>query len=196
MTLPKHWASPEDFATLFQYFWLRDFPIGPNATGAARADWTIHIGLVVRSIADLMGLVTRFERGGRKDAILRSGLGDEIAVEWEWQGVWENELGKLKAHETWNNTKGPKRHLKYGVLISYTHQENLGRVYEHVSVKWKGAKCPLLLILVIVEDNKRFSSGKEFKVMHSCLFTKDGKPEFLRETPAVPWKVESTRWQI
>ena len=53
----------------------------PTATGARRIDWTIHIGIVVRNIGDLMGLLTRFETGGRKDAVLRSGEGDEIAVE-------------------------------------------------------------------------------------------------------------------
>ena len=102
MSLPPHWATIEDFATLFQYFWHRDFPIDDKgATGAHRTDWTIHIGVVVRNIGDLMRLVTRFERGGRKDAILRSADGDEIAVEWEWGGVWGNELRKLKNHEVW-----------------------------------------------------------------------------------------------
>ena len=95
MLLGSKWASPEDFATLFQYFWHRDFPIDQIATGAKRTDWTIHIGVVVRNIADLMGLVTRFERRGRKDAVLRSAGGDEIAIEWEWGGVWGNELDKL-----------------------------------------------------------------------------------------------------
>ena len=87
MPLPDNWAKAEDFATLFQYFWYRDFPMHQSATGARRSDWTIHIGLVVRSIADLMGLVTRFESGNRKDAVLRSGEGDEIAIEWEGNGV-------------------------------------------------------------------------------------------------------------
>lgn len=68
MPLPKQWAKPEDFATLFQYFWHRDFPIDQKkSVGAKRIDWTIHIGIVVRNIADFMGLVTRFERGGRKE---------------------------------------------------------------------------------------------------------------------------------
>ena len=75
MSLPEKWAIPEDFATLFQYFWYRDFPIDEVSTGAKRTDWTIRIGIIVRSIADLMGLVTRFERGGRKDAVLRSAEG-------------------------------------------------------------------------------------------------------------------------
>ncbi len=73
MPLPQHWAKPEDFAVLFQYFWHRDFPIDQEiAVGALRIDWTIHVGIIVRSIADLMGLVVRFERGGRKDAVLRT----------------------------------------------------------------------------------------------------------------------------
>ena len=99
MSLNETWASPEDFATLFQYFWYRDFPIDQKATGARRVDWTIHIGIVVRNVADLMGLVTRFESGGRKDAVLRSTDGDEIAIEWEWSGVLgkANELEKLKS---------------------------------------------------------------------------------------------------
>ena len=70
MSLPAQWTTPEDFATLFQYFWHRDFPIDQRATGARRTDRTIHIDVVVRSLADLMDLVTRFERGGRKDAVL------------------------------------------------------------------------------------------------------------------------------
>ena len=55
MPLPTQWATPEDFATLFQYFWHRDFPMDQRSTGARRTDWTIHIGVVIRSIADLMG---------------------------------------------------------------------------------------------------------------------------------------------
>jgi hypothetical protein len=81
MPLPKDWATLEDFAALFKYFWHRDFPIDSKSIGARRIDWTIHIGLVIRNIADLMGLTTRFERGGRRDAVLRSFDGDEVAVE-------------------------------------------------------------------------------------------------------------------
>jgi len=96
MPLPLNWAGPEDFAVLFQYFWHRDFPIDQRSVGARRIDWTIHIGVVVRNIADLMGLVARFECGGRKDAVFRSFDGDEIAIEWEWEGIGGNELKKLE----------------------------------------------------------------------------------------------------
>lgn len=193
MALPDHWAKPEDFAALFQYFWHRDFPIDQVATGAKRADWTIHIGVVVRNIADLMGLVTRFEGGGRKDAILRSTEGDEIAIEWEWGGVWYNELGKLKGHKAWRRDNSDGQLLKYAVFITYTHTPNIGRVYDYVSENWRDAPWPLLLILIDLEESKKFSSGKEFRHIHMSLFDSSGHRS-LRVTPAFPWNVESTRW--
>jgi len=193
MSLSKKWASPEDFATLFQYFWHRDFPIDQKATGARRADWTIHIGIVVRNIADLMGLVSRFEKGSRKDALLRSTTGDEIAIEWEWGGVWGNELEKLKLHRVWSKDKGSERLLKYAVLITYTHTPNIGRAYNHVIKKWEGARWPLLLILIDLEKSKKFLSGKEFKNIQMSVFNQNRRKE-LRVAPALPWEVTGTRW--
>lgn len=195
MSLNEKWASPEDFATLFQYFWHRDFPIDQIATGANRTDWTIHIGVVVRSIADLMGLVTRFERRGRKDAVLRSTDGDEIAIEWEWGGVWGNELQKLKQHKVWSKRKGSERLLKYAVLITYTHTPNIGKVYNHVIKEWEEARWPLLLILIDLEESKKFSFRKEFRNIQMSVFYRDERKE-LRVAPAFPWKVSGTRWSI
>ena len=99
------------------------------SVGARRADWTIHIGLVVRSIGDLMGLVTR---GGRKDAILRSREGDEIAVEWEWNGVYENELRKLKAHKPWAPVEFRPKSLRFAALVSYAESSDREASLEHV----------------------------------------------------------------
>lgn len=190
--LEGKWASPDDFATLFQYFWYRDFPMDvKKATGAGRVDWTIHIGVVVRNIADLMGLVTRFERGGRKDAILRSTAGDEIAIEWEWGGVWRaNELDKLKQHEV--RPKGKER-LKYAVLITYTHPPNIQKVYNHVMEKWEGAQWPFLLILIDLIESKKYHMGKEFKNIQMSVFDKGERRE-LRSAKAFPWEVAGTRW--
>ena len=195
MPLPDHWATPEDFATLFQYFWCRDFPIGQGrAIGARRTDWTIHIGVVVRNIGDIMGLWTRFERGGRKDAVLRSGVGDEIAVEWEWEGVeGANELGKLKGHEVFRQDKSRGRLLKYATLITYTHTRNIEKVYSDVAEEWSGANWPLLLILIDWEESKKLSSSREFKNIQMSLFDSSGRRE-LRVTPAFPWHVVSSRW--
>ena len=195
MPLPAQWAISEDSAILFQYFWHRDFPIDQRATGARRTDWTIHIGVVVRSLADLMGLVTRFERGGRKDAVLRSTEGDEIAVEWEWGGVWGNELEKLKHHKVWSSDKGIERLLKYAVLITYTHTPNIQKVYNHVMNEWEGAPWPLLLILIDLEESNKFFSGEEFKNIQMPVFDSNGRRS-LRVAPAFPWNVESSRWYL
>jgi len=195
MPLPAAWAIPEDFATLFQYFWHRDFPIDQRATGARRTDWTIHIGVVIRSLADLMGLVTRFESGGRKDAVLRSTEGDEIAIEWEWGGVWGNELEKLKHHKVLSSDKGIERLLKYAVLITYTHTANIQKVYNRVMNEWEGAPWPLLLILIDVEESKKFFSGKEFKNIQMSVFDSRGQ-RILRVVPAFPWNIGSSRWYV
>jgi hypothetical protein len=167
--------------------------MGQDATGAKRSDWTIHIGMIVRQIADLMGMYARFESGHRKDAVLRSGQGDEIAVEWEWNGVWGNELKKLTEHLTWSPDKNNGRLLKYAVLISYTHTPNIEKVYAYVGQEWAGAKWPLLLILIDLEESKKFSSRKEFKNLNMSVFESDRQRK-LRESPAFPWNVPSSRW--
>jgi len=192
MQLPEHWAKPEDFAALFQYFWHRDFPIDQKkATGAKRIDWTIHIGVIVRSIADLMGLVTRFERGGRKDALLRSSDGDELAIEWEWQGVDKNELSKLKSHKGWPQGK----QIKYAVLITYTNVDRFEDDFEQVKKYWADAKWPLLLILVGSKKSRLYSTGRDFDVIRFYLID-SGNQILLRESPAVPCNVAGSRWQL
>lgn len=194
MPLPDEWGTPDDFATLFQYQWYQDFPIGGRAIGAQRSDWTIHIGIIVRRIADLMGLWARFESGNRTDAVLRSGEGDEIAVEWEWDGVWGNELSKLKTYEVFSQQKDSPRPLRYGVLITYTHTPNIEQVYEHVKNEWEGASCNLLLVLIDLEESKEFFSGKDFKNVNMSIFDRTGQQTMLRSAPAFPWNVKSSRW--
>ena len=193
MPLPARWATPEDFATLFQYFWHRDFPLDLMATGAKRTDWTIHIGVVIRSIADLMGLVTRFERRGRKDAVLRSTDGDEIAIEWEWAGVQGNELEKLKGHRVWSKNESRERLLRYAVLITYAETSDIEKAHKNVMERWKGARWPLLLILIDFEESKRFFMGKEFKNIQMSVFDSTGRKS-LRVAPALPWNIESSLW--
>jgi len=190
-----YWASVEDFAALFQYFWHRDFPIDQKSTGARRSDWTIHTGIVVRNIADLMGFMARFESGKRKDAVMRNTEQDVVALEWEWEGVLGrgNELRKLKQHRVWSKDKGSRRLLKYAVLVTYTHTYNIDKVYKRVMDEWEGAFWPLLLILIDVEESKKFYSHKEFMRVQMSVFDK-GERRKLRSAPAFPWKVLGTRW--
>ena len=71
---------------------------------------------------------------------MRSGDGDEIAVVWEWEGVWKaNEMKKLKEHRIWSADKR-KEALKYAVFSTYTHTPNIQRVCDHVADKWKCAR--------------------------------------------------------
>lgn len=221
MRLLAEWATPEDFATLFQYFWHRDFPIDRKHVGAKRADWTIHIEIVVRNIADLMGLYARFEATSKVDAVLRNADGkDEIALEWEWDGVKGNELKKLREYKPPGfDSKGVYREgagvpLRYAVLVTYAdttdaEKANLDDVYKQVSDKWKGsdkekdAPWPLLLILldwkkVDWKDPKSLKpmTGREFKNIHMSVFDSSGKRSHLRCAPAFPWNVGGTRWYM
>ncbi len=195
VSLDEKWASPEDFATLFQYFWYRDFPLDQKAIGARRADWTIHIGIAIRNIADLIGLVPRFESGSRKDVILRSTVGDEIAIEWEWKDTWQEELHKLKNHKVRSNIEGIERPLKYAVLITYTPTEGIANVYNKVAETWGKAEWPLLLILIDFERFRQYTSRRKFKNIQLSVFDKSHRRE-LRTTPALPWEVSGTRWAI
>jgi len=191
--LPRYWATPEDFATLFQYFWHRDLPIDLKSTGARRIDWTIHIGIIIRNIGDLMGVVVRFERGGRKDAILRSVAGDEIAVEWEWEGIDGNELGKLRSHKAW--CRYDEHKLKFGVLITYVGQALLENTIAKAAEKWKGADWPMVLILIVSEKTRTLTTGRAFTNLQMHLIDQNGQHRVLRDVPAMPWNVDCTRWQ-
>lgn len=194
MSLPENWATPEDFATLFQYLWHQGFPIDQLSTGARRTDWTIHIGIIIRNIGDLMGLVTRFERGGRTDAVLRSANGDEIACEWEWGDIRQsNELPKLKNFKLWRKDK--KTTLRYAVLISYTAPVELHAVLDRVQERWNGANWPLLLIIVTAEQSRKYSTGKDFKELGMWLFDTSGRQQ-LRTMSAIPWHIEDSRWHL
>lgn len=194
MPLPAQWARPEDFATLFQYFWHRDFPIDREATGAHRADWTIHIGVVVRNLADLLGLYARFEAVGRKDAVLRAWSGDEVAVEWEWEGVRDNELDKLRdPRRVWKRGRDAPKQLKYAVLITYSQTQDIDKAYEHVKERWEKAPWPLLLILIDFRKSRKFSSGRELKNINISVFDSSERRD-LRAAPAFPWNVEESCW--
>jgi len=175
-----------------------------RSTGARRIDWTIHIGIVVRTIADLMGLVTRFEYGGRTDAVLRSTEGDEIAVEWEWGGVRGDESENLRDHPVRNVEEGKERLFRYGVLITYTHTPSIEWAYSHVMEVWnernggKGARWPLLLILIDVVDSK-LPMGRDFNNMNMFIFdasvaASGQTKQPFRVAPAFPWNVTCSRW--
>jgi hypothetical protein len=139
-----------------------------------------------------MGFFTRFESGGRKDAILRGVAGDEIAIEWEWSSLLGNELKKLINHEV---RRQDNRLLKYSVLITYSY--NLDNSCKQVKKKWQDSKWPLLLILIGVSkvSKKELISGREFQDINIYLFENNDYTE-IRKAPALPWNVSDTRWSM
>jgi hypothetical protein len=143
-----------------------------------------------------MGFVTRFEMGGRKDALYRSEAGDEVALEWEWQGVTgQNEVSKLKTHRVWRKAGFGDDLLKFGVLITYLDKGDVDTTLKHLSQAWEGAKWPLLVEAVITEPTKEFSTKRSFCRLNSYLFDQASGWRLLKDSPATPWKIDCSRWQ-
>jgi len=177
----------DDFATLFNAFWYKDFPL---ATGykilGSRADWTIHIGICVRSCADLLGFFTYFESGGRTDAIIRDNNEKDVAhIEWEW---WEassgkvNEIDKLSKH----NEKA-----KFSAFISYSDENILEQNLQRIVEQWQDCTTPLLTFLVVFSKQGR---KRMFNTLETYLM-ENGKMSLLRSQPALPWDAKGTRWE-
>lgn len=176
-----------DFVTLFNVLWYRDFPLSENyKVLGTRAEWTIHIGVVVRSCADLLGLFTYFETGTRTDAIIRDNCGNDVAhIEWEWFQPFRVEVNEIqKLYEQRKDTE-------FSVFFSYSrkdyHEENLKTIQK----QWKKSAAPLLVFLVTFEfkNNRRW-----FYDLETYLF-QNGRMKKIRSQPALPWDVEGTRWQ-
>ncbi len=176
-----------DFVAIFNAFWYRDFPLSKDHKRfGTRAEWTIHIGICVRSCADLMGLFPYFESGGRTDAILKDNRQNEIAhIEWEW---WEasspkvNEIGKLFKQRTT---------AEFSVFISYSDQDALEKNLDSVQKQWGRSPEPLLIFLVTFEKDGR---KRMFKNLETYL-VENGKRVRIRVQPALPWQAMGTRWE-
>jgi len=194
-----------DFATIFAHMWYRDFPLQRSLREKAqRADWTTHIGISVRSTADLMGLFTHFESGGRTDAVLRDKKSKAVAaLEWEWASLHRgdaiiNEFEKLKTRCAEEAFQG----LRFAGLIGYgrgtsvrgrdDYTKRTARVLEDYTQRWAGALPPLLLVVVHFEWNGK-DKGRQFTKMTIDKIA-GGSRTPLREQPAYPWDVIESRW--
>ena len=176
-----------DFVALFNAFWYRDFPLSEVYKPLSnRAGWTAHIGSVVKSSADLLGLFNYFESGTRTDAVIRDNKERDIAhLEWEW---WQpftdkvNEIQKLHAQ---------RKGAEFSVFFSYSrkdhHTENLNSILR----QWGKSPQPFIVFLVTFEVRKR----KRWFYDLETYLVQDGKMKMLRSQPALPWDVEGTRWE-
>jgi hypothetical protein len=193
-----------DFATIFAHMWYRDFPLQRSLRDKAqRADWTTHIGITVRATADLLGLFTHFESGGRTDAVLRDAQGAVAALEWEWAALHRGdtvitEFGKLQDRCASDQFRG----VRFAGLIGYARETSVrarddytsrsAAVLEGYTIRWPAELPPLLLVVVHFEWGGR-SEGRQFTIM-TIDAIEGGNRNPLRVQPAYPWDVANSRW--
>lgn len=168
-----------DFITLFNCLWYRDFPVNEQNDLAGRADWTIHLGLVVRQCATLLGARALFEQGGRTDAVIRYSNGDTLSyVEWEWKRAHTdiNEIDKLiKRCES----------TVFQTFIGYTEESELQTTLNKINDLWADAQKPLIFFAVTFERNGK---SRRFLELTTYFFAK-GKRRKIRTQPALPWEI-------
>ncbi|MCL4271018.1 MAG: hypothetical protein KJZ72_15795 [Anaerolineales bacterium] len=181
----------QDFITLFNVFWYRDFPLTKNYKDfGSRAEWTTHIGICVRSCADLLGYFTYFESGGRTDAIIKDNQGFDVAhIEWEWWQADSDKVNEIKKlHKKRKNTD-------FSVFISYSKLDNIGsheRNLKSIEKQWGKSEEPLVVFLITFLRAKNL---REFYDLETYI-VRNGKIKKVRSQPALPWDVRGTRWEI
>jgi hypothetical protein len=216
LIMPNETASADrpwltDFATIFAHMWYRDFPLQASLRQKAqRADWTTHISIAVRSTADLMGLFTSFESGGRTDALLCDNSKKVVAaLEWEWAALHRgdtiiNEFNKLK--ELCARTEF--KELRFAGLIGYARESSsraradradycslLAEVLEGYTKRWPIEGPPLLLVLVHFENAGKAEDHQRRRFTKLTLHKIEAQSTtLLRDQPACPWDVRGSRW--
>lgn len=174
-----------DFIAIFNGFWYRDFP-APRQKYVARSNWTIHLGLVIRECADLLGYYASFESGNRTDAVIHDRNDKLIAnVEWEWIQPFREKVNEIE------KLVNSSHLVNFSVFISYCDYRFLKQSLERVDTIWAEAETPLVLFLVMFEQRKK---ERNFCELVTYYFW-NGKYKKLRSQPALPWEVPNSKWQ-
>jgi hypothetical protein len=175
----------KDFVSIFNCMWYRDFP-APRDEYVARSNWTIHIGVIIRECADLLGFHAAFESGNRTDAVIHRRGGTPVAnIEWEWIQPFRekvNEVEKLLAGSA---------DVEFSVFISYADERYLSQSLEKVESIWTRAETPLILFLITFEQDGKH---RRFCELVTYLFANGGYKK-LRAQPALPWEVSGSKWE-
>jgi hypothetical protein len=176
-----------DFVALFNAFWYRDFPLSETyKPWGSRAEWTTHFSIVVRSCADALGLFTYFESGGRTDAVIRDNQRNDIAhLEWEWWEVSSPKVNEIQKLATQNEQ------AQFSVFISYSEDTAFTSNLASIVDQWRDCQKPLLLFLVVFHKQ---GGNRDSRTLETYLIA-NGKEKHVRTQPALPWKVQGTRWQ-
>lgn len=166
-----------DFITLFNCLWYQDFPVA-QGDYTNTADWTIHIGLVVKTCAKLLGARAGFEQGGRTDVVLKFPDGKILSnVEWEWIEAHKDNVGEigklLKNH----------RAAALSTFISYSAEKNLAATIDKAASLWRLASRPLIFFVVTFEMS---SGNREFRELKTYIF-EHGSHRLYRSQPALPF---------
>lgn len=175
-----------DFIGLFNALWYRDFP-APKEKYVARANWTIHLGVVIRECADLLGYYSSFESGNRTDAVIHDSEDRIVAnIEWEWIQPFRekvNEIEKLSIRSEF---------AKFSVFISYCDYRYLTQSLKRVEVLWAVPETPLVLFLIMF---KQVGKNRHFCELVTYYFW-NGRYKKLRTQPALPWEVKGSKWKL
>ncbi|WLI35694.1 MULTISPECIES: hypothetical protein [unclassified Pseudomonas] len=173
-----------DFITLFNCLWYQDFPVEVDAV-TNRAGWTIHVGLVIRECAKLLGARAYFEQSRRTDAVLRFPDKSVLShVEWEWD---EPHNEKVKEITKLLEQSEP---AAFSTFISYSTISHLPAAIERVSNLWAEASKPLIFFVVTFEQVGR---DRHFLELQTHVFS-HGKHKRERTQPALPWQINRARF--
>lgn len=165
-----------DFITLFNCLWYQDFPVA-QGDYTNTSDWTIHIGLVVKTCAKLLGARAGFEQGGRTDAVLKFPDGKILSnVEWEWIEANKDNVGEIEKLLLSHGTAA------FSTFISYSAEKNLVATIEKAANLWRRASRPLIFFVVTFE---KLSGNREFLELKTFVF-EHGSHRLYRSQPALP----------
>lgn len=177
-----------DFVTLFNTLWYRDFPVTPRLEeNGTRAVWTTHIASVVKQCADLMGLFTCFESGGRTDAVIQTAQRKNWAkIEWEWS---QPRSDKVNEFDKLANAANEAELMAY---VGYSREEHHDENLEKIASIWDGVSAPLIIFLVTFT----YSQGRRHFAHLKTYYFNNSTYKLLRKQPALPWFVNGSRWQL
>lgn len=184
----KYTVTTEEFATLFSCLWYRDFPLdGYHRDGGFTSDWTIHTGIVIRKVSDLLGIFTHFESGGRCDAVLRDNNNNPVVfAEWEWQSPAEveiNEISKLRDISA-------KERPVFCFLLTYTPENCVEKVLTNAKKEW-GTNERIIIFGLITYTGSPYRTFRRLKI----YMLEGGTLTLLKDQPALPWEVEGSKWE-
>lgn len=177
-----------DFVALFNALWYKDFPITPGRLDInRRALWTTHIATTVKQAADMLGLYTCFETGGKTDAVVEDANGKKWAkIEWEWSQPKNNDVNEL------DKLVASADEAETFIFIGYSRLDHHNANLEKIIKTWGGINKPLLVFLVTFDLTKK---KRVFESLQTHLF-QGGKHKRLREQEALPWLATGTKWAV